>query len=1126
MAEVISEAKLLDPRNRARVEQSLRLIFKGKAWVAGQDPALRPFVNALVQKGATSAQDIFNKIQEQKQQEARIEGFKRVQEGEQKRFQQQLTSGEVLGFSGTGLTPQEMAKRDFLIKTGIVKGMSSRDPFLNLEPLQKEFFIYKTPSVSQQQNFSDFINSTKFQTTSSPKKLNVIQQVVQDISKKIIQLRNTTNPVEKASLVNQIKNKRNDIVSKIKRYTNLNTERANLLALGLTNVAISTKKKVKNLYEKFSSNKWIDFTTKEQYAIYKRDFGGKLSLEEFEKQKFNLFDKDFRNSIEGKKISMALARNLEDQIKNPDKYGTTTRITALISIGGGVGLSTAGMIVLGSTYQGSLGLMKDVSRAPLPKGFKNTAKLVAKNFGWGAVQGLIYGTVFKAGGGALKYAKRPLLKMTFSPRGGRVIGKGVQLAIQRGLSILGINYISRLAGRTTFNIKNIAIGEQERGVAGLSKDVGVLVGFAIPTLAGKLIKRRDVSIEKKIVELQKFRKGSLNAAYLKAKNAQLTSSARGNYKSLGSVKKLGSEQINVLQKFAKTKGISKTRLMDGALYKQTVKVKSDVPKYEALIKVLKARLQGKTITIKNVPKFYTFTRYGIVMTSQSSSGVSRAFAIEFNLSGGKISNIGFKTGVGKGKIFLIKVFQKAKNVKGKPIRAKLKDVYISKSKFKTTQKINEEMIRVLNRIETKKVFIGGKRLTRPQLLSLKSQLKRTIAEGKNPNLETVLKKIYKDKSLSGTGSYTNTIRIQRIKDKVVIKLIGKKNPILSPKIYQKGQYIEIGFSKFKIPSRRLIRVTIPKTKKPSKILRKASIKISKKIKIKAPEPIKIKVKKIARPSSSMKIEAKRGITKTKATNIQRAVKSIQTIVKPRARITSFSKQQIINIIGQIGILLSLVSTKNIQSLKAAQENLRTYLSLQKSKQIQMVKTKQIQDLQSQSILALKSIQALQIPAAASTPTIVTPRIPRTIPKLKKKKEVPIPLPNIDKRKKKSPSTIPGLTGFVASSVKSARAKKLNKLPLFKERAFDFLAFVIDKNKITKGRITRDPRKVSQKLLKRKISFVPIGYFAKNRKKFIVKKIRNIVETYEMVEKKFYRSDNRNERIKKKKLVSPRRKRRK
>lgn len=97
MVEVISEAKLLDPRNRARVEQALSLIFKGKAGIAGRDPALRPFVNALVLKGAVSAQEIFRRIQIQKQEEAKIATAERVAIEEARRgVVEGATAGEQL----------------------------------------------------------------------------------------------------------------------------------------------------------------------------------------------------------------------------------------------------------------------------------------------------------------------------------------------------------------------------------------------------------------------------------------------------------------------------------------------------------------------------------------------------------------------------------------------------------------------------------------------------------------------------------------------------------------------------------------------------------------------------------------------------------------------------------------------------------------------------------------------------------------------------------------------------------------------------------------------------------------------------------------------------------------------
>lgn len=51
VSEVASTRELNDPRNRAKVEQARSLIQRGKAGIAGRDPALRPFVNALVRLG-------------------------------------------------------------------------------------------------------------------------------------------------------------------------------------------------------------------------------------------------------------------------------------------------------------------------------------------------------------------------------------------------------------------------------------------------------------------------------------------------------------------------------------------------------------------------------------------------------------------------------------------------------------------------------------------------------------------------------------------------------------------------------------------------------------------------------------------------------------------------------------------------------------------------------------------------------------------------------------------------------------------------------------------------------------------------------------------------------------------
>lgn len=108
------------------------------------------------------------------------------------------------------------------------------------------------------------------------------------------------------------------------------------------------------------------------------------------------------------------------------------------------------------------------------------------------------------------------------------------------------------------------------------------------------------------------------------------------------------------------------------------------------------------------------------------------------------------------------------------------------------------------------------------------------------------------------------------------------------------------------------------------------------------------------------------------------------------------------------------------------------------------------------------------------------------------------------------------TGYV-SSVKKPIRRKLNVLPLTRERALDLLAFMLDKNPAIKGRTIKSLKKVKISVLKRKLKLAPKGYFKRHRRKFILRKLRKGRETYEMIERKKYRKDSKGERTTSRKI---------
>lgn len=866
-------------------------------------------------------------------------------------------------------------------------------------------------------------------------------------------------------------------------------------------------------YEKFWPESVVEYTYKKRYNFYK-DLGGTLSYENFVKEQWKAVNKDFQNTTEGKKIVKALSKSLDDQIQNPENYGTTARISALLSVGSGVGLPSAGLILFGSSYYTTLGIAKDVSRSQLPKDFKATAKLVAKNFGLGAVQGLLYGLAFKGSSTILNKLGRPLLNVTFGKVAGKAISAATKKLIQRGLSILGVNYVSRLAGRTAYSIKNIAVGDVEAGVSELSKEAGILVGFALPGIIVKAVKsasNKDIAkikinkktgkvkmtanqrkaVEAEVTRLQNLRKGQLNAAYLKAKNAQVNSKIRGKVVTIGRAKKLSPSTINQVYAKSKNLGISKTQLLEGSYYKQTIRVKSSVGRTEALLKYYNQLLSGRlTGGIKAPSQYYTFERYGISVVRTNSKGVSEGIAIEFNLNGNKASNFGFKYGVGVGKTSLVSVYTKARSVKGQGIRVRLQDVYVSQNKFQSSTKVGNDFVKTLNKLETKKVLLNGKRLSKREIILLKNALKTQAKVAGDKNLESTLIKLFKNNKITGTSGYTNTVRLTRIKNGISIRL--GKTSVKGIKVSPKGQFIEFGVSKFKIPS-----------------IKKVSVKaIPKKIKIKAPSTKVIKLTKVkAKPiTSTSKIVTTKTITKIQTKKLEQSIRAIQTITKPitRARIAKrvipVSTMKVLS--RQIGILLPLVSSKNRQALRNIQSNINlsinALLKIQQSKQINTTLLNQVKVVQSKSILALKTI---------TTPKPVTPITP-TIPKTPTKKRTTTKKPVITAKvlttsKAKRKAMAKGDLGYI-SGLKSTSTRRVTKtlvsVPITKERAFDILAYSMIRQNKRAGLVKKSQKETPRSIINRSYKSVPKGYFKRVRSRFLVRRLKTKDEIYEVIQK--------------------------
>ncbi len=862
----------------------------------------------------------------------------------------------------------------------------------------------------------------------------------------------------------------------------------------------------------WNSNAYLKFLNDFKYKIYKNKYKGKLSKDEFfDFQIKSIYNNKLFNTLPKEEQDKFMNTNLfvlTDHIKNPERWGTIARIKSLVVLGAGLGVGVPIMSLVGGGYLGALGLSKDVVRSPLPKDFKKVAKMVALNFGLGAVQALFIATIF-VGGAVLGKLGKPLLKTTFGAKAGGTISKATQLLIQRGLSMLGASYISRLAGETAFNIKNIAVGDIELGAKGIAKEVGLLTGFIMPSFiirsirAGskdlmkiKVAKDRTVKlsnnqkkeIENRIKTLKQFREGQLNAVYLKAKNAQLVDPIRGEVSSSGIVGQLNKEAMASLIKIANQNKITNYQLLDGAFYMQTIKIKSKLPETEAIIRFYKSLLRGRLPKVDPISNVYIFKRYGVVIASQTKKGIVEAFAIEFNYHNGKIRNIGFKTATGVNKITAIKVYQKVRRTKGKPIRVKFKDLFLVNNRFETRIALNEKLINILNTLETKKVFIGKDILSKTQLKSLESAIKQDFTLFKKPNLEATLKEIYKDKGVASTAGITNVIRIQRIKEGIKLIPSTKQSPSII-EIFPKGQYIEIGHSKFRIPS---IKRIVPK-------------------------------KGVAPTTKSlykdMQMQTKAGVSKINKVHVETAVKSIQTITKPLIRSGKLTEMTSPNmtraLIKQTGILIPLININNAYALRAIQTNLIEALDIQTVQQITLIKIKQmqikakqliteigqIQQLKTKTRQMQMRIQQLKTVAIKALKRITTHKPTKRKLPTKRKRKYPLPL-TIPVIKEKKTKRIKQHRGFIAVFVDDKKEREINKLPTSKARAFDLISYVLDTSLLTTGKVFQSSKLVDLSVLKRKVAdvHVPNEYFKKNRNKFVIRKSKTRIESYDIIKK--------------------------
>lgn len=146
--EVASESQLRDPANRAKVEQAVSLIQRGKAGIAGRDPALRPYVNALVMKGVRNITQL-----------PEVEQARRVQVAEQRGLIKKDEPQPTMRESNLG-PRQQQPRQEQVIATPVPERLRKTQPFyqapqnstnLTLRQRLEQTKIFGTPLVKSKQ---------------------------------------------------------------------------------------------------------------------------------------------------------------------------------------------------------------------------------------------------------------------------------------------------------------------------------------------------------------------------------------------------------------------------------------------------------------------------------------------------------------------------------------------------------------------------------------------------------------------------------------------------------------------------------------------------------------------------------------------------------------------------------------------------------------------------------------------------------------------------------------------------------------------------------------------------------------------------------------------------------------
>lgn len=160
-------------------------------------------------------------------------------------FQADIRSGKIQGFSGTGLSPSQSAKREFLLRTKTFKESSSKDNiFRNLDPLTSSYFLDTRPTNKDKVDLVRVLKSEQFNTARVLIPQEIIsrgRKYVNNINNYIAAIRKDPNKATVLSL--KIGNNRNLLVRGFKnffgtRINNFTTRTATMLSLWITSSSI------------------------------------------------------------------------------------------------------------------------------------------------------------------------------------------------------------------------------------------------------------------------------------------------------------------------------------------------------------------------------------------------------------------------------------------------------------------------------------------------------------------------------------------------------------------------------------------------------------------------------------------------------------------------------------------------------------------------------------------------------------------------------------------------------------------------------------------------------------------------------------------------------------------------